>query len=204
MSLNVSFRIAAFLLMSLQASAQQWPFELWHEGKIVLVEGDTIQGMVKYDLMRNLVEFADRDKKAEVFTARKVAFFEIFDSQEKRYRQFYALPYNETNAYKTPVFFELLTEGQLTLLAREFLETRTVSSTYYAGSFTKVVLTHHYFLIDKDGNINQFNGQRSDLLNLMGKEAESVEKYMRRNRLGLDDKYDFSRIVDYYNSLVKS
>src|SRR5688572_11875810 len=135
------FRIAALLLLSVQAGAQTWPFEMWHEGKIILVDGDTLRGMVKYDLQKDVLEYVYADGKPDAFTARKVAFFEIFDQTEKKYRQFFALPYNVSGGYKTPIFFELLADGKMTLLAREFLETRTVSSTYYAGSYTRIILS---------------------------------------------------------------
>jgi hypothetical protein len=203
MGLKNSFRIAVFLLLSLQATAQQWPFELWHEGKIVLLEGDTLRGMLKYNLMKDLVEFSSHDTKPEVYTARKVVFFEIFDQTENKYRQFYALPFNASGEYKTPIFFELLADGKMTLLAREYLETRTISTSYYAGAYTRVVLMYHYFFIDEKGEISQFTGTRHDLLNQMGNQADAVEKYIRSNRLDIDNKQDLSRVIVYYNSLTK-
>ena len=42
---------------------------------------------------------------------------------------------------------------------------------------------------------------KNDLLDLMGKRSEEVEKYAKTNRLKFDDKYDLARIVAYYNSL---
>ena len=204
MTLKNYYRIAVLLLLSLQATAQQWPFELWHEGKMILLEGDTLRGMLKYNLQKDLVELTSRDSKPEVFTARKVAFFEIYDQSENKYRQFYALPFNTGGGYKTPIFFELLADGKMTLLAREFLETRTVPSSYYYGSYTRVVLTHHYFFIDDKGEITQFTGTRHDLLTHMGNQADDVEKFIRHNHLSIDDKFDLSKIVGYYNSLTKS
>src|SRR4051812_25254894 len=109
------------LLATVGAWAQQWPFELWHEGKIVLLQGDTLKGAVKYDLQQDLVQFNGAGQRVEAFTARKVLFFEIFDRTVSKYRQFFALPYATTTSYRTPVFFELLEEGKMTLLCREEL-----------------------------------------------------------------------------------
>lgn len=84
-------------------SQQKFPFDLWHDGKLVLDTGDTLRGNIKYDLQDLLqVRHANR---LESFSARKVLFFEIFDQYYKRYRQFYSLPYSSTGGYKTPVFF---------------------------------------------------------------------------------------------------
>lgn len=75
------------ICISVAASAQQFPFEFWHEGKIVLETSDTLRGLVKYDLQNDLLQLKIKNQ-LESFTARKVLFFEIFDQSAKRYRQF--------------------------------------------------------------------------------------------------------------------
>jgi hypothetical protein len=198
------FALTMMLCFAGIAHAQNWPFEVWHEGKIVLLQGDTLRGLVKYDLQKDLVQHTVQDSKAEVYTARKVIFFEIFDESVKKYRQFFALPYTTAGGYKSPIFFELLEEGNLTLLSREFLENKTFSSPYYTGSYSRIVLTNKYFFMKEDGEIVEFNGSKKDLLDMMGKRSEEVEKFMKSNRLRFDEKYDFARIVAYYNSLSGS
>lgn len=182
------------------ASAQVWPFELWHEGRVVLTSGDTLRGMLKYDLQQDLVQYTLNSSAPEAFTARKVLFFEIYDTSVNRWRRFFALPYASSPGYKTPVFFELLEEGKMTLLAREFLEYRNSGSMYVAS---RLVLSHKYFFMKENGDIEEFNGTRSDLLDKMGKHSEKVEKFIRANRLRFEYKEDFARIVDYYNSLFE-
>ena len=186
------------------AQAQDWPSELWHEGKIVLLEGDTLRGLVKYDLQQDLLQLNSSNRKVEAYSARKVLFFEIFDKTVNRYRQFYALPYTNPSGYKAPVFFELLEEGKMTLLVRESLEYRTYSSPYYAGSYSRLVMVYKYFFLEEDGAIESFTGTKNDLLDLMGKRADEVEKFIKSNRLKYDDKYDLAKIVAYYNSLFGS
>jgi hypothetical protein len=188
-------------LANLKVSAQQWPFELWHEGKIILESGDTLRGLVKYDFSQDLVQYNFEDKRTEAFSARKVLFFEIFDNTVRKYRQIFALPFTNSTGYRAPVFFELLEEGKMTLLSREVLEYRNYTSPYYVGSFTRQVLVNKYFFLDQKGNITEFAGSKSDLLDLMGKKSEDVEKYIKANRLRFEDKYDFARIVAYYNSI---
>ena len=55
--------------------------------------------------------------------------------------------------------------------------------------------------MDSKGNIEQFMGKKHELLDMMGRSADTVEKYIRENRLKVEDKSDFARIVAYYNSL---
>lgn len=193
--------LSFFLTLSVGMYAQQWPFELWHEGRIVLETGDTLKGNVKYDLAQDLLQYSSTNKIAEAYTARKVVFFEIFDQTVRKYRQFFSLPYSANNTYKTPVFFELLAEGKLTLLCREAIEFRTYNNPYFVGSYSRQVLVNYFFFLDEKGNINAFSGRRSDLLNLMQKRREEVEKYMKANRLTIDDKYEMAQIVSYFNTL---
>jgi hypothetical protein len=174
---------------SAAASAQQFPFEFWHEGKIVLETSDTLRGLVKYDLQNDLLQLK--------------IFFEIFDQSAKRYRQFYSLPYSQNNTYNTPTFFELVAEGKLTVLTREKLEYRTVSTGfYYYGNYTRLVLVNTYFLLKPNGKIEQINNpRRRDWLDLMKNKEDDVMAFAKENRLDFDDKFELTRIIEYYNSL---
>ena len=196
--------VGLLLFISFAVHAQRWPFELWHDGRIVLVQGDTLKGLVKYDLQRDLVQFTRNDKTVEAYTARKVLFFEIFDNTVHKYRQFYALPYTTTGSYRVPIFFELLEDGKLTLLAREALEQKTYSAGFYGGSYSRLELVNSFYFLDEKGEITHFSGSRNELLEKMGKKAENVERYMRENRLKHNEKYDFAKIIAYYNTLSGS
>lgn len=196
-----SLFIVFFFLIATATKAQQWSFELWHDGKIVLLEGDTLKGKIKYDLQQDLVQFTFNDLRTEAFTARKVLFFEIFDITIHKYRQFFALPYSANSTYKAPVFFELLEEGKITLLSREALEYRSYNSPYYVGSYSRLLLVYKYFFLEESGDIKEFMGNKNALLELMGRKAEDVEKYMKSNKLKYDEKYDLVKIIAYYNSL---
>jgi hypothetical protein len=189
------------MLVYSQSYSQEWAFELWHDGKIFLTSGDTLKGLVKYDLQQDLVQYELPDVRKDAFTARKVLYFEIFDNTVHLYRKFFALPYNATAGYKTTMFFELLADGKMTLLCREALENRSYSSPYYLGSYTRIVLVYKYFLLKENGDIVEFTGNKNDLLKLMGKKSDDVEKYIRSNRLKFDEKPDLTNIVNYYNSL---
>jgi hypothetical protein len=193
--------LAFLILLCASVSAQKFPSDLWHEGKIVLLEGDTLRGSIKYDLQQDLVQYGVADERTTAYSARKVLFFEIFDTSVRRYRQFFALPFTTTSGYKAPVFFELLEEGKMTLLSRESIEYRTYNSPYYMGSYSRLVLVYKYYFLDDTGNISEFTGNKNDLLNLMKAKSDEVEKYIKTNKLRYDDKYDFARIIAYYNSL---
>jgi hypothetical protein len=191
-------------LISISSFAQIFPFDLWHDGKVVLESGDTIRGSVKYDL-QDLLQVR-HDNKLESFSARKAVFFEIFDQSYKRYRNFYSLPFSSSGGYKTPVFFEALTEGKITVLSREKVEYRTYSSPffYYGGYSSRLVLVNLYYLLKENGKIEEFSGRKNDWYDLMGNKQNDIHAYVKDNRLDFDRKYDLKRIIDYYNSTFNS
>jgi hypothetical protein len=58
-------KIIAFILfglISITASAQQFAFELWHEGKLILDSGDTLKGKIKYDLQSDLIQYQTNEQ----------------------------------------------------------------------------------------------------------------------------------------------
>jgi hypothetical protein len=202
--MKAKITVVLYLIVGLGTSlAQQFAFEYWHEGKVILDTGDTLKGALKYDMQTDLLQF-QADEKNQSFTARKVLFYEIFDVTIKQYRQFYSLPYSVSNGYKAPVFFELLTEGKITLLCREALEYRSYSSSFYSyGSNTRLVLVYKYFLLQDDGGIVEYMGKKNDWLDLMDKRSDDVQRYAKTNKLSFDDKNELVKIVTYYNSFFK-
>ena len=201
-----AFLIALLTFVTVEAFGQRAQFasQMWHEGKIVLVDGDTLRGLVKYDFSQNLVQYVVNNKQAEVYTARKVLFVEIFDETVRRYRRFFVLPYENESNYKIPMFFELLEEGRMTLLSRDMLEYKTYNSYYAYGGISKLVEISYYYFMKDDGSIEVFRGGKNDLMAMMGNHRRNVEKYAKTNRLDFDDKFDVARIVAYYNSLTGS
>jgi hypothetical protein len=190
----------AFILISTQVFSQEFAFELWHDGKVITTAGDTLRGMIKYDFQQDLIQFNNKRGSIEAMSARKVLYYEIFDNTVKEYRQFFSLPYSTLGGYRAPVFFELLLEGKMTLLLRESLEYRTYTSPYYMGSYTRLVIVNKFYMLDEKGSINEFVGKKSDLLALMGRFGKNVDSYIKENRLKVEEKEDFLKIVEYYNS----
>lgn len=197
------FVVCLVLVITSLSAKAQWAFELWHEGKVVLATGDTLRGQVKYDLQQDIIQFTDKRGTVEAFSARKVLFCEIFDTTVGSYRQFYSLPYTATSGYRTPVFFELIAEGKLTVLSREKLENQTTTSPYYYGSFSRTVLVNKYFMLKENGDIVDFSTRKNDFLQLVGRHGDIMNGFMKDNKLQLDDKKELAQIINYYNSLFK-
>ncbi|MEQ8904386.1 hypothetical protein [Ekhidna sp.] len=191
------------LIAAVSLSAQQFSSEVFHEGFMVTVDRDTIKGDLKYDLDANLLTVIYKGK-TKSFSSHKVFYFEIFDSILNNYRQFYSIPYTVNIDYKIPVFFELVYEGKLSLMARERIVSQSVnsSSAYWGGgNTTRLVIEYSFYFLDSKGKITYYTGKKKDLLAFMIKKQSDVKKFIKDNKLDTNEMADLVRITAFYNSI---
>lgn len=181
--------------------SQTFPSELWHEGKLFLVNEEVYNGKIKYDLIKGIVQ-VDLNEKVLTFSANSIFHFEIYDITAESYREFYVLPYGLLSSYKTPVIFEVLIEGNLTLLSREYVALENIQNPYSLGSYTKEVLVYDYFFLDKSGEITKYTMKKKDLYNIVYKRQKEVTEFMKANRLHHDKRNDLVRVIAFYNALI--
>lgn len=195
-----------FLLILLFGSfithAQEFSKDVWHDGYLISTDGDTIRGLVKYDMEANIVQVIHRNV-VKTYSSHKVFYFEIFDKVVENYRQFYSIPYGVNYNYEIPIIFEVLYEGPLSLLAREAIVQESVSnsSAYWGGSFTRDKVAYTFYFLDKQGTISYFSGKRNDLYDIMAKRSGDVKSFIKKNRLKTDEVRDLIRITAFYNSI---
>lgn len=190
------------LLIDLIGSAQTFPFDLWHQGKVVIEGGDTLKGLVKYD-WKNFLQVKDNDR-VDIYNSAKVISFEIVDQSYKRTRQFFSLPYSIQGEYKTPFFFELISSGKLTVLSREAVETKTTSTGHiYYPPKIYYSLVNKYFLLKENGRIEDFRGRKKDWNELFSNRSSEVRTFAKEHKLDIGKKYQLKQMIDYYNSLFK-
>ncbi len=188
---------------TLTIKAQVFPSQIWHEGKIVLLDGETIKGNVKYDLENDIIQI-DNHNRVQTFSSRKILNFEIFDEGFNSYRLFYALPYKVKPNYETPILFEILHEGSLSLLCREFIVQETMPQYgYYPrfGGMMRMRLSYEYYFLKENGTIDRYLPKKRDLLHVMRNKSSEVRSFIKKNRLRYDRRDDLAKITAYYNSL---
>lgn len=190
------------------SEAQEFPSEIWHDGKLVLLSGDTLAGKLKYDFENDIVQ-VNQYNRLKTYSSRKILYFEIYDKTVDSYRYFYSLPFNVHANYKTPVLFEVLYEGKLTLLCREHIVTETQQPYAYnygyvpGTSYSRTRLAYAYFFLNHDGGITQYNLKKKELLDFFGNKSKQVKQYMQKNNLKYDRMSDLVRITAYYNALIE-
>jgi len=205
--------ILFFIFISAIAYAQEFPSEIWHKGKLVLLSEDTIVGNLKYDLKNDLVQI-NIQNVMQTYSARKILYFEIFDETIESYRHFYALPYQVQANYEVPLLFEVLYEGKLSLLCREEIVTESVPqynsypySNYYGNNpynQSRARLSYKYYFFDERDGIRSYNMKKSELLTFFKKNQQQVKQYINKNKLKYDRMRDLVRITAYYNALLDS
>lgn len=188
--------------------AQYFPSEVWHEGQVTLLSGEKHEGKIKYNFDADLLQL-NENSRIRTYSARKILFFEIYDQELGRYRQFYALPYNIRPNYKVPMIFEVLYENTLTLMAREKVVQETIPQYGYFNYFgngpaTRFRLDFDYYFLNSQGDITPYTQKKDDLYEILSKHRDEVERYVKENRLKHDRHRDLVRITAYYNSLLDS
>ncbi|MFT5642034.1 MAG: hypothetical protein ACI9A7_002141 [Cyclobacteriaceae bacterium] len=180
----------------------QFSNEVFHDGFLVSTEGDTISGLIKYDLEANIVQLV-KNNIVKTYSSQKVFYFEIYDKIVDNYRQFYSILYNVNFNYEIPIIFEVLYEGRISLLAREVIVQESVnnSSAYWGGNFMQNKVAYSFYFLDKEGKIDLYTGKKNDLFRLLSRHSSELKSFIKKNRLEHDEIRDLIRIIAFYNTL---
>lgn len=202
--------ITLFMVGSL-AQAQDFPSQIWHQGKVFLTTGEIAEGKVKYDLEANVVQV--HREGIETFSATTVDHFEIFDEYYGGIRTFYSLPYAINSDYKVPIFFELLVQGdEITLLCREYITTDArgmrrgmyypmyMNPMYGMPMMASSRLAFDFYFLEDTG-IKKYSQKKKELFEIMDDKTDELKLFIRKNRLSHDKRGDLLRITAYYNQL---
>ena len=184
---------------------QDFPSEMLHEGKLVLLNGDTLKGQIKYDLENDLIQMVINET-VQTYSARKILYFSIYDKTVDMFRSFYSIPYEVQPNYEIPILFEVLYEGKLSLLAREAIVTETVPQYNYmyrsSINMTRTRLDYEYYFLDQKGNFTKYNNKKYELFEVMKNREPQIKQYIKKNKLKTDSRRDLVRIIAYYNALL--
>ncbi len=197
------------LIMGQAILAQNFSKEYWHKGEVYLFTQESIKGSIKYDLDQNNITIRTSDNKLRSYNASQVEQFWIEDELQKRVRYFYALPQLTKDDYRVLYFFELLTEGKVTLLCRENFVVKQAGyySPYMWGGWSNrgsyVVQEDDYFLLNNEGNVADVAEEREAIMNLFGKKKDVMELYLIDHNNKLRNREDLLKMIRYYNEVYK-
>jgi hypothetical protein len=139
------------------------------------------------------------------FSASKVEYFEIYDAEKRETRLFYSLPYSQNNNYEALFFFELMTEGKLTLLNREKLVERVVNRPFafgFPGSvYTEYYWVDEFYLMKEDGKVFPFDPENESIFEHFDKQKREVNDFIHANKGTVKNRFDLIRVIAEYNKL---
>lgn len=170
---------------------------VWNRGRILLSDSSVLEGLVSYDIRKDVVQIELRDT-VRIFAANQIWNFEIYKniprvSQERTdikilKTKFYSLPYEGKNGYARPKLFELVVNGNTSLLRR------WVHGTAYYD--------RKLYLINPEGKITQIKKRRGSVIKGFDGKHEELKKTAKRGNLDMYDLRDVISLVEEYNRLV--
>lgn len=168
--------------------------DAWQSGQVELTSGDWLAGELHYNPDLHLLELA-LDGTVQTLTPQKVASFYFFDPEAGHNRSFVRRDVSGPYGYETPMFFEVLVEGRVQLLAREE-EHRSVWLRRLIGRGS-----NRYFLAYDDGRIVKYRGRVRQLTALLADHKPEVDFFVKRVQWYRHEEKPIAELVRFYNSL---
>ncbi|WP_277479163.1 hypothetical protein [Catalinimonas alkaloidigena] len=184
------------------AHASDLPKRDWNWGKILLKEGNVLEGEIQHDLDQNVV-LLKKEGVVKAFSVYNVNYFKVIDEDRGMIRNFYSMPY-EQNGHERLMFFELVFEDGFVLFSRESKVAKKhaqlkkvpyVQDGTYDSSLVKV---SNYYLFMPDGTFQAIHTDFSsivDSLSLNKEEKKEMRQFILQNDLDLNDRSDFIKVL---------
>ncbi|MGI9542856.1 MAG: hypothetical protein ACR2MX_06320 [Cyclobacteriaceae bacterium] len=177
----------------------------YNPGTILLFDSAKIENVpMRYDIMRNRMEILLKDE-TKVLYARKIINFDWFDSDLSRKAKFVNCREYAMTDLDIKGFFEVLVEGDFTLLSHTALKIFTnTSSVSVSGSHrSSNIFKKENFYLQIDNKVTPLPKKRKKILALIPDQKEAIIKYSRKRGLLFNRKKDLIEIFEYYNTLNK-
>ena len=208
-----------FISISTLTFAQMFPSEEWYVGEATLSSGEEVKGQIKYDLEIEAIQ-VETNGRINTYNASQVVFFSIKPNEERPNRLFYSLPYRNETGYARPQFFEIITQGKVSLIAREYIATRSqnVQGRPWIGAtrfdpmwnpnpmwdtmtVTREFLAFRLYIVNQKGIITELGSSKKDVINAFDNNQGDLKKYIKQEKLKMESIADVSMLVQYYNRI---
>ena len=198
--------VALFFISSIahagQGAAPPHPNQgFWCPGQVTLVNQRMVAGEINYDLKYNAIQVR-HDGVVRTYTAEKIAHFTLFDLVKHRERRYVAIDHQLDEGYQRKTFFEVLTEGDLTILrkSRYVRKPRVTEDKRAPHIYLNAVCRHDYYAYNQ-GDFFEIDDFKEQVLPLMNSYEDLVQDYIKRCKLKLRKINEQMRVVHLYNQL---
>lgn len=189
------------ILVSLSAMAIP-DYGLWCDGKLLLENGQTLEGELSYDLKFEVVRVKNNGM-TQAFTAESIAYFELFDPIKQIHRKYVSVDTPVYPNYQRRAFFEVISHGELAMLRKsEYVRRPRITEDMRAPHiYLNTVCKHTYFMHEENSGLTLINDFEEEILPLMHRYEDEVEKYIKRCKLKMKKVHEQLRVVNLYNML---
>ncbi|MDX2303435.1 MAG: hypothetical protein NW226_11575 [Microscillaceae bacterium] len=197
--------LSLFLLQMHNLSAQKkllFSRDYWHKGSATLKSGQTLAGLIKYHLDENVILIQGYDQKITAYSSAQINNFYIWDTLTRVQRNFFTLRTRDA-AQSSYNFYELLFQGQVSLLSRE----KTAFTPIKDPTQPKLVnqnewsFKEDYFLLNAQGKIKTYH-KLDTLGDVLRVEKKELQEFIQENDLNLESRKDFVFLIDHYNEVL--
>lgn len=181
--------------------------EQWKPGAIHLA-GESVRGDVSYDPKMDVV-FCKAEGKIQTFTPQTVLHFEYYDEEAGLTRSYSSFPHHITASRQQRAFFEVVIDGDLTLLRKgKFSKIPRPKGKYHRvhnkirDSHQKPDIVYSYYLLQQAGP-QQITHFRRQVLPLMHDLKEEMQEFIQSHNFNMESPQSHILIINYYNHLKK-
>ena len=176
----------------------------WCSGTVVLEDQRVIEGEINYDLKFGAIQ-VKRNGLVKTYTAENIAHFTLFDAVKHRERQFVAIDHTEDEGYHRKTFFEVISEGKLTILRKsKYVRKPRVTEDARAPHIYMNAVCRHQYYVFRDNRFSEIDDFKEEILPLMRDQQQEVSAYIRQCKLKLKRIHEQMRVVALYNQLCQS
>lgn len=180
--------------------------EKWNRTTLLLYDVEKmLQGYsTRYEISEDMFEIKG-STEVKVLDGKRVKSFVWLDSLTRVPHYFVnGRDYKNEENVRLSGFFEVLTEGEMTLLKKTLVLVKqpTYNDKLDMGRRdTRIEKKNHFYYRDKD-TIRELPTTKKKLIPVFGDKAQAVEEFIRQNKLSPNDADHLKAIFEHYNMWV--
>lgn len=174
----------------------------WSPGVIVLEDSQVLEGDLNYDHKNGVIQCRNAGK-IKAFSSHGVTSFYFINRATNILHRYVAVEQNTGENYRRKEFFEIVLEGELTILRKRNKSTDPVRRGHTMSTYN---LMHHILCYDyyvyHQGEMVKVNKFKKDVVPMMKDKKREITTYADKKNLKLYYLMDQISLISYYNGLV--
>lgn len=174
----------------------------WNPGVVMLEGEQVLEGELKYDHKNGVIQCREAGR-IKAFSSHGVTSFYYLNKDTNILHRFISVEQETKENYRRKEFYEIVLEGELTLLRKRNKSTDPVRKGHNASSSS---LMHHILCYDyyvyRQGEMISVKKFKKNVLPLMKDKKREVVSYADKKNMKLYYLMDQISLISYYNGLI--